>query len=414
MHSMGVKGSRKNNPDWEKVSKEQTGNTRDSWRKKVRPAAVGNTKNSGKAQDDFSQGEHNNRISLIDTKIQQALKGETFPEGMNINDAEKVAKYAGMDLFLHQDGKGTIMTFPHEYHSASDHGYVLVSLDEKNNPVVSVSTGENGNTVKGIESFIDDTTWENIRDIPTKDQLKIKARQITSSSADVEYPEDLAEKISKETDMEVWDVTDELVDYEMEMMFYDKQEDKYYKMYGAATSDYMYVNSCVEMKKQQVSSNTFSAEHGDNLRFESPEVNEFLVALSQFSASEGSNWGNGNLDLKDRSITELAYKMGMDVIEIVPDDDPDSDLNPEGTGILTTSYGTNKQNGRRVEQGYLIGDEDSGEYVAVQTRYASEGYYDDIPDASITMAGGKPVLSGDDMWKVTRSGSSKRFTWVSA
>lgn len=406
---MTGKGSRKNNPDWEKISKEQTGNTRDSWRKKVRPAAAKSTKNTSSAKEDFQQEERDDRIETAGDMFAWNMRNTTFNGTLSQDDADVIARQLSMHS-VHHEGNQSVLRYNNDYSTASNAGYFLLSLDN-NMPTLKVSAGGQGSLWDQPETFIQDTIWEDFDDLSLEKKISLKARHRIASGFYMDSLEHCAEYIAEDTGMEVRDVSNIMVDYYTNVVLFDPVTDKYYRMHG--TDHYTDVNiyGCVEVEPKTVDVDTFTAEGKDSSSsFDSPEVNNFLVALNQFSVAAGEN-ESGKMKVRYGDITRLAKQLELDVIHVVADDEMDYELNPIGTGIETTSS-TGKQNDRSAKNGYLIGDKNSGEYIAMQTEYSSGGGYNPFPAVDVTMAKGKPSLSGADVWKVTRSGSTGVNTWI--
>lgn len=406
---MNGKGSRKNNPDWEKVSKEQTGNTRDSWRKKTRPAAAKSTKNSGKAQDDFQQNQQDDRLELVDKKLADVVSGMTFTEGLQEDEVGNIATSLNMTVDGFQDGQA-VLRYKNDYSGSYGGGYYLLSLDENNTPRLKVSTGGNSSMWKSPDTFIQDTTWEDLNNLKLESRMVLKAKQYIGENNDfyMDSMYDIADMIAEDSGMEIKYSSGTLVDYVNNVVLFDPETRKYYQMNGVDYDGDMKIYNCYEVEPREIQVGDFTAHNREDASFDSPKVNEFLVAMRHYYISEGGT--DSSMDLYNDDIISLSKKLGLDYISVEADDSEDFTYNPEGTGIITTSS-DNKQNGRYAKEGYLIGDKESGEYIAVQTEYASEDSYNDTPEVTVDMVDGKPVLSSSDMWKVTRTGFLPRTVW---
>lgn len=406
MSTMSRKGSRKNNPDWEKVSKEQTGNTRDSWRKKVHPAAVGNTKGTSSAKEDFQGNEHSDYFDLVDKRLESITRGKTFSKTLQKEEAESIASSLGMSVHLYQHGKA-VMSYPYDYSGGTDY-YLLSS--ENGTPYLRVSAQGDDDLWNKQDTFIQDTTWSYFPELKFTDMLRLKARQVVAENDTVHDVEDLVEELSRESGMEVVDISDIMDGNHVDALLHDPGTHRYYKVYGSEGYSEVGVYGCAEVEPKKVDVGIFTPDRGGNTSFDSPKVNNFLATLNQYSVEEGHE-GDEELKMHILDIEDWAETLDLDVVNVYADDSHEKGLNPEGTGIDTLSA-LDKKKGRYVKYGYLMGDKETGEYVAVQTEYASDYDFNKTPHATIAMMDGKPRLSGRDMWKVTRTGHSERTTWI--
>lgn len=148
------------------------------------------------------------------------------------------------------------------------------------------------------------------------------------------------------------------VDYEVNNVIKDNTNNKYYEINIKDSGWDFSLNNIYEVEPQSISIDKFEPKLNTELNYQSSRLNTLL-----------ENTVNGE--------TEVYYDLpredetDLEIIEVNSEDDPLSQLNPEGTGFnLNSSEG--KQNDRYYSHGRIYHDKDTGEYLAVQFHSASE------------------------------------------
>lgn len=240
---------------------------------------------------------------------------------------------------------------------------------------------------------IGDYMFENQKDDPDEEDIVNFIR------------EDLGKDITVVHNSEV------LVDYHKNIVFKDNDNGNYYKIIGRQYYDeYEYVD-IKEVKKYTRSVPAYKDSEDQNLVMKSELLNN-LIADAMDAVDERDDTAAGDNiceDLKyNPEVNNLIENKKLNTY-LIPSDDTGETAEAVFSKIDTRSS-EEKQNSRYSYYGIIVEDPATGEAIAIQQLYESEGYGYLTSQAPILKKNDDGTITGENIWKITKNKKSTEDT----